>query len=293
MSNLDLVSSQPARYVAVCSGKGGVGKSTLALLLAAGFAEQGNRTLLIDVDLGIGDAATLVNSRIKHGFEELLTGRASLKEAVVKVAARLWLVGTMPGSYLRNDEISSLGIKECSEIDELFDMVVIDTPSSLDPLYIGLIGAADLAITGTTPGIPAIADSYTQGKKTVETGSRGRHGLVVNRVADEADGQQSGAWFAELARKFLAVETAPLATLPECAELAHTGDNQSLLESLSAGGEIGAAVTRLATQLQPQLTSRQAGVISLWSQLERLLLPTPARLRGSHRRVTLLSNSTV
>jgi flagellar biosynthesis protein FlhG len=267
-----LSSEQRAFYVAVCSGKGGVGKSTVSLLLAGRFAEQGHRTLLIDADLGIGDVATLTNARITHGFEQLLTGRTSLKDAVVKVGARLWLLGTMPGSYLPVGELSPLGLKECSEMDTIFDVVVIDTPSTLDPLYLGIIAASDLAVTVTGQGIASVADSYVQLKKIVEHGGKARHGFIVNRVDRESDGEQVKVKFKELVERFLRIETDPLLLLPNSPAILRATENQSLLTVAREPHDIGRLVAGLVNSLEMNYLSINRSVSSLWNRLERLEL---------------------
>lgn len=272
MLSTRLNSEQRAFYVAVCSGKGGVGKSTVSLLLAGRLAEQGHRTLLIDADLGIGDVATLTNARITHGFEQLLTGRVALKEAVVKVGARLWLLGTMPGSYLPGGEVSSLGLKECSEMDTIFDVVVIDTPTSLDPLYVSMIAASDLAVTVTGQGIASVADSYVQLKKIVEHGGKSRHGFIVNRVDRESDGEQVKVKFKELVEKFLGIETDPLLLLPNSPAIVRATENQSLLAVAREPHDVGGLVAGLVNSLELKYLNINRSVSSLWNRLERLEL---------------------
>ena len=278
MLSTGLSSDQRAYYVAVCSGKGGVGKSTVALLLAGRFAEQGHRTLLIDADLGIGDVATLTNARITHGFEQLLTGRIPLKEAVVKVGARLWLLGTMPGSYLPGGEVSPLGLKECSEMDTIFDVVVIDTPTSLDPLYVGMIASSDLAVTVTGQGIASVADSYVQLKKIIEHGGKVRHGFIVNRIDRESEGEQVKVKFKELIEKFLRIETDSLLLLPNSPAILSATENQSLLAVAREPHDIGRLVAGLVNSLEINYLNTNRSVSSLWNRLERLelLRSTPA-----------------
>ncbi len=272
MLSTRLNSEQRAFYVAVCSGKGGVGKSTVALLLAGRFAEKGHRTLLIDADLGIGDVATLTNARITHGFEQLLTGKIVLKEAVVKVGARLWLLGTMPGSYLPGGEVSSLGLKECSEMDTIFDVVVIDTPTSLAPLYVGMIADSDLAVTVTGQGIASVADSYVQLKKIIEYGGKARHGFIVNRVDRESDGEQVKVKFKELVEKFLRIETDPLLILPNSPAIVSATENQSLLAVAREPHDVGRLVAGLVNSLETNYLNTNRSVSSLWNRLERLEL---------------------
>lgn len=272
MLDSPISAEQRAFYIAVCSGKGGVGKSTLAVLLAARFAESGKRTLLIDADFGIGDAATMFNVKVAHGFEEVLSGRATLNEAVLKVGSRLWLLGTAPGICLEADQINLLGLKECAEMSEIFDVVIVDTPSSLAPMYINLIASADLAVTVTTPSISSVADTYVQLKKIVETAGTAAHGLVVNRCQSESEGEQAKTKFAELIRKFLGCDTAPLAVFSESSELRQAAEQQSLHAVAREAGALGTSVAQLVNLLKDNYLNKVKGAPTLWNRLERLEL---------------------
>ncbi len=101
-----------AFYATVCSGKGGVGKSTIAVLLASRLADAGYRTLLIDADCGLGDLATLTNSIVRRGFESVLAGTATLEEATVKIGPRLWLIGTEAGARLSGQTPELTGLEQ-------------------------------------------------------------------------------------------------------------------------------------------------------------------------------------
>ncbi|MGB5138854.1 MAG: AAA family ATPase, partial [Candidatus Zixiibacteriota bacterium] len=218
-----------AFYVTVCSGKGGVGKSTVAALLASKLADAGNRTLLIDADRGLGDLATLTNSVIQRGFESVLSGAISLENATIKIGPRLWLIGTEAGTRVegRIDEMD--GLKNCARIDALFDVVVIDTPSSLEPLILNLIALSDLSISVTTPKISSISDSYIQIKQAGEVDDRGAAAFIVNKTEGDVEGDQTAVKFSELIEKFLARTVSALGYLEFNPLIEKFAESQSLL----------------------------------------------------------------
>jgi chromosome partitioning protein len=79
------------RKLAVALSKGGVGKTTTAVNVAAGLALAGRRTLLVEVDTQ-GQAARALGLKPTVGLSELITGRASPEEAIVPARDRLWLL---------------------------------------------------------------------------------------------------------------------------------------------------------------------------------------------------------
>jgi flagellar biosynthesis protein FlhG len=261
-------SNRRAFYLSVCSGKGGTGKSTIALLTAARLAESGYRTLIIDGDTGLGDLATMANAEVLHGFESVLDGGTPLKDAVIKLRARLWLLGTSPGSDLPDAGISPLGLRECGEMDSLFDVVVIDTPSSLRPFYLKLIGGSDLALVVTTSRIPSVADSYVQLKAVIGTGSKTELSYIVNLVESEAESEQAKVKFRELVAKFLHRQMTPLAVLARIPGLQQVAEQQALLGLARQQNEVGKAFAKIVNILADKYLKAKGSGESLWRFLD-------------------------
>ncbi|MGB5105549.1 MAG: AAA family ATPase [Candidatus Zixiibacteriota bacterium] len=256
-----------AFYVTVCSGKGGVGKSTVAALLASKLADAGNRTLLIDADRGLGDLATLTNSVIQRGFESVLSGAISLENATIKIGPRLWLIGTEAGTRVegRIDEMD--GLKNCARIDALFDVVVIDTPSSLEPLILNLIALSDLSISVTTPKISSISDSYIQIKQAGEVDDRGAAAFIVNKTEGDVEGDQTAVKFSELIEKFLARTVSALGYLEFNPLIEKFAESQSLLTKSAELNGAGKKLDRIVKTLQERHIGKARRESSLWERL--------------------------
>ena len=74
---------QVGRTLAVTSGKGGVGKSCIAVNLAVSMARRGRSTLLVDADFGLGNSALLLGCGVEHTIEDVLRGTCRAAEAAV------------------------------------------------------------------------------------------------------------------------------------------------------------------------------------------------------------------
>jgi flagellar biosynthesis protein FlhG len=283
------VNSTEARafYLAVCSGKGGVGKSTVSLLIASRLAESGCRTLLVDADFGLGDLATMTNVTVSQGLEDLFQGRVSLEEAALRVGPRLWLLGTKPGSYLPEEGINPLAIPECSKSDTLFDVVVIDTPGSLGRFNLKLISACDLALTVTTPRIPAVADTYVQLKRILELRDDLKCAFLVNLVESEAEAEQAKGKFRELVSKFLKRQILPLAVLAQTPGLVQAAETQALLELTRKPNEISKAFAAIANLLQDNYLKNKRSRLSPWLRLETSAALKDVGTFDDRRRVAL------
>ncbi len=254
-----------AFYLTVCSGKGGVGKSTLAVLLAAKLSDAGKRTLLIDADTGLGDLALLTNAVVRRGFESVLAGTATLNDAVTKINPRLWLIGTESGQRRALDPASERGLRICSELDALFDVVVIDTPSSLDSVTLTLAAYSDLSAVVSTPRIPAVADAYTQLKQALQINPRLSAGVVINRVESDIEGIQASTKFAELVERFLKTNIAQLGIVDDSALLTQAAESQALLTFAQSQPAPVRKLDSLVKTLLENYIARPRRTASLWS----------------------------
>jgi chromosome partitioning protein len=139
---------------AIANQKGGVGKTTTAVNVAACIAEAGFATLLIDIDpqanatLGIGAAKDL-----EPNIYDVLDGRATLLEALCDTAiGTLKLVPAHPDLAGANVELprepgSEMRLRDALVgIRERFEYILLDCPPSLGPLTVNALVAADRVI---------------------------------------------------------------------------------------------------------------------------------------------------
>ena len=144
--------------IAIVNQKGGVGKSTTALSLAAGLHEQGKRVLLIDLDAQGNLTDTAGASRSRAIFD-VLEKELPIEQAILPTSQGDIIpsaAGLVSADKLITDTGKEFCLREALEaIKSDYDYIVIDTPPSLGILTVNALTAADGAI------IPAQADSYS------------------------------------------------------------------------------------------------------------------------------------
>jgi chromosome partitioning protein len=142
------------RVYAIANQKGGVGKTTTAVNVAACIAEAGYPTLLVDVDPQANATVGLGVARAQTpGLYEVLSGECQAAEAIVESAiSSLMLLPAGPGLAGANVELPrvegfELGLRQAIEtVRERFEYVVLDCPPSLGPLTVSALVAADRVI---------------------------------------------------------------------------------------------------------------------------------------------------
>lgn len=141
------------RKIAVTLSKGGVGKTTTAVNLAAGLALAGFKVLLVDTDTQ-GQSSFMLGVKPKAGLTEFVNDELSLDETMIQVRERLWLLAggrSLAGLKRvidRKDFGGEMTLREkLSTIDKKFDYVIIDTSPGWDPLIVNVLFYAKEVLT--------------------------------------------------------------------------------------------------------------------------------------------------
>jgi flagellar biosynthesis protein FlhG len=197
--------------VAVTSGKGGVGKTSIACNLAIALALRGARTTLVDLDMGLANADLLLNVRPRYTLAHALRGHRTLEEVRLDGPAGVALI---PGSS-GQDELANLSAIErrhlASWLERLRrgnDVVVLDCGAGISVNVVGFALVADVVLVVTTPQPTALADAYAMVKTLVRHRATGRVELFVNQATRRAQAEGAYDRLATVARRFLDYEVA-------------------------------------------------------------------------------------
>ena len=151
-----------ARKIVVTSGKGGVGKTTVAAYLSAMLARKGKRVILCDADFGLNnvDVATGVESLVTYDVVDVIEGRCRAKQALVR-HPRFPNLYVLTSSHSAPERyISPQTFKLVLEsLSPTFDFIFIDCPAGIDEGFHRAVASAEEAIVVTTAQVSALRDA--------------------------------------------------------------------------------------------------------------------------------------
>lgn len=214
---------KPPFTIAVASGKGGVGKTNVAVNLAVGLAAAGYRATLLDADLGTANADVICGvspvARLDHvigpgGLGVHDGARRTIRDILVDAPGGFRLV---PGSAgiarmadLTTQERRHL-LDLMSELSRDTDVLVIDTAAGVGRAVTSLVNSADMCVVVCTPEPTAVTDAYALIKCAIagehsHSCDSNRFQLVINQVEDAAEARRVHARIRAVCDRFLGID---------------------------------------------------------------------------------------
>jgi len=197
------------RTVAVASGKGGVGKSSIAANLAVALGARGARVLLLDADLAQANLDLMLGLHPRFDLQHVFSGEKAIEDIVVDGPPGVKLIPASSGvpeladldDYRRECLLRGLGNLETEA-----DLILIDTASGSSRQVTSFCLAADDVLIVTTPELPAFADAYGLIKLLGQQGVRRSPHLLVNMASGPEEAEETTHRIRLVARRFLRME---------------------------------------------------------------------------------------
>jgi len=150
------------RTILICSGKGGVGKTTLTAILGIALANSGATTAVLDADFGLRNLDLLLGleNRIIYTAQDVLDKNCRLDQALVRHKKEPNLALLPAGDPRMLDWMKPEDMKKISELlSENFDFVLVDCPAGVEDGFKNAIAACKEAIVVTNPELSAVRDA--------------------------------------------------------------------------------------------------------------------------------------
>lgn len=196
------------KTIAVTSGKGGVGKSSLSVALAIALSHKGHSVTLLDADLGLANINVILGIIPKFNLYHVIKGKKKLKDIIIEVPEGIKIIAGASGFHqLANlDEKQRLEfIESVSELDG-DDYMIIDTGAGISQNVMSFVLASDEVIVITTPEPTAITDAYGIIKSIASQYADKSVKLVVNRVQTVSEGKLVAQRVINIAGQFLNIK---------------------------------------------------------------------------------------
>ena len=211
------MSSHPVQVIAVTSGKGGVGKSNVAVNLSLALADRGRRVTLLDADLGLANIDVLLGLKSNCTLEEVLKGERSIREILIPGPMGINVVPSSSGTQtmvsLGPGEHAGL-IQAFGEISDQMDVLIIDTAAGISHSVTSFVKAAQEVVLVVCDEPTSITDAYALLKLLNKEHRIDRFKLVSNMTKSKLQGELLYRKLVGVTDRFLDVTIEHAANIP-------------------------------------------------------------------------------
>lgn len=183
--------TQPVRVIAITSGKGGVGKTSVSVNLATALSAAGQRVLLLDADLGLANVDVMLGLRPAYNLFHVLQGECVLDDIILSGPDGLQIVPAASGLHamavLSTAEHAGL-VHAFSELGHHLDVLLVDTAAGIADSVVTFCRAAQEVVVVVCNEPTSITDAYGLIKLLNRDHRLQRFRILANLVHGEQEG---------------------------------------------------------------------------------------------------------
>ena len=211
-----------ARVIAVTSGKGGVGKTSISVNLALEFRKQGKRVVVLDADFGLANVEVMLGIRPQYNLADLVFDNKKIEEIITQGPMGIAFISGGSGVQdlvnMGKEQLKKL-IAELVKLDNFYDVVIIDTGAGISDSVIEFVLSSPEVLLVVTPEPTSITDAYSllkavNRKKEFERENKSIK-VITNRVESQREGKEIFDKISVVVSKFLNIQLGYLGYVPQ------------------------------------------------------------------------------
>lgn len=262
------MSSPPGTIKSICisSGKGGVGKTSLAVNLAIALAKQNLRVLLFDGDMGLANTQLALDVRLPTTTRFGEYENTSLKSYIIKTAFGIDLLPCASGkkelANMNYEQTINL-VRNFDEFKFDYDILVVDTAAGISSNVLAFLESSDIRLIIGTNEPASITDAYGLIKASTEIDIKENFYFTPNRVSAR-NGKLLYRKMNEVCYRFLSIELGNIGYLSDDPYMTTCWKKSTPLVNLAPQSQIALEIYQLVTALLKLTPTPENGKIKFF-----------------------------
>jgi len=204
---------QEIRVLSVASGKGGVGKTSVAVNLAIALSRLGVRVLVLDADFGLANVDVMLGTTSKYDISYFLRGEKTLNEIIQLGHESVRFISGGSGLYdllnIHEEQLAEL-LAGIVKLDAPIEFIIIDIGAGINEKVMQMILASSETIIVTTPEPTSILDAYALVKTIVKRDNSHPIHVLINKCESNKEARCVQEGFIEVVVRHLGKNVNPL-----------------------------------------------------------------------------------
>ncbi|MBL1259799.1 MAG: MinD/ParA family protein [Thiotrichaceae bacterium] len=210
--------TRPTRVIAISSGKGGVGKTSVSTNLGIALAKLGAKVCILDADTGLANINILLNLRPEFTLEHLLNGEKSIDEIMLDGPNGIKVVPAASGisACAELDQTQHQVLSQAlAQLESRFDYLLIDTAAGIGEAVLEFLASAQYCILVITPEPTSLTDAFALMRVMKRKQLKQPIYTIVNRAASPQKANEVFRRFSAAAKKYLQTRIGYIGSIAE------------------------------------------------------------------------------
>ena len=180
--------------LAIASGKGGVGKTTVSVNLSLALAQAGKRVVLLDADFGMANSHVLLGINPKYNIADYLSGKCTINDLIIEAPSNLKFIagGTAVNDLLNSKEQDRYKvIRGMQELSSSTDILIVDAAAGGADSTLDFVGASDQVLIVVEGEPTSIMDAYALIKAAHLERNVKNFSIFINKASSEVEAKQN------------------------------------------------------------------------------------------------------
>ena len=263
------------RIIAITGGKGGVGKTSVALNLALTLAREGQKVLLLDGDTDLANISIMLGQYPERTLADFIEQRCTLADTLMAAPYGLDIIPGASGVQQCMDMAAGDSfelLRGLADLERGYDYILIDTAAGLQPVVLHMIAAAAMACVVVTPEPTSLTDAFSLIKVLQRRGYRRIPSVLVNMAQGASQARSVYQRFAAAVQRHLNIQPHYLGAIWRDETLRQAVLNQRPVALMPESDPSCRQFRVLADMVKvrlDQLPARKAGIAAYWHQVAR------------------------
>ena len=243
----------PVKVIAVCSGKGGVGKTNIAANIAVALSMADHDVMLLDADVSLANVDVLLGLQPTFNLAHVVSGDVDLDSTVVDGPAGLRIVPASSGNYAMTDlpaASQATIIQAFGDLPKQPDILIVDTAAGITPNVARFVQAAQEAVIVVCNEPASITDAYALIKVFSRNYGVSHYQVVTNQTRDARDGRELFSKIRRVSDLYLDVVLRHLGSVPLDTYLRRAVQEQRAVVDAYPKSAAGQAFVQIARKLE-------------------------------------------
>lgn len=212
-----LARAHPVKVMAIASGKGGVGKTTISVNLAVTLAQQGKKVMLLDADLGLANIDVMLGLNARRNLSHVIAGEATLEDVIIEGPAGIRIIPSASGKHnmLSLTAVEQAGlISAFGDLTQDVDVLLVDSAAGISDSVVTFARASHEVIVVVCDEPASLTDAYALIKVLHRYHDVDRFHILANMTGAAHEGRQLFDKLSRVTQRFLDVTLGFMGAVP-------------------------------------------------------------------------------